>query len=99
MTACPVRFAIDEDVGHFAFGDCPVLNSVIFWPRVSSAFIAWSVSNSHNRANWQLTTLKRLCSVLGLITAFALERRDVPSVDPDGSKHVFLVQTLNFALF
>ena len=66
------------------------LSSVIFRPRVPSAFIAWSVGQSRNRTNWQLTTVKRLRNVLRLITEFALEeRRDVESVDPDGQNFVF----------
>ena len=78
------------NVGKFAFGNCPAITSIIFRPSVSrGVIIAWSVGNSRNRANWQLTTLKRLHNVLRLITAFALERRDVTTVDPDGSKKVF----------
>ena len=53
---------------------------VVFRPRASPAFIAWAVGGSRNRANWQLTTLKQLRNVLGLITALTLERRDVDEI-------------------
>ena len=67
-------------VGRCAFCNCKNVTSVVFRPPVSSAFIAWSVGNSRKRANWQLTTLKRLRNVLRLVTAFAFERRDVRTV-------------------
>ena len=62
------------------------------WPRfpgVSPAFITWSVCSMRNRANWEVTSVENFRNVLGLITAFALERRDVATIDPDGSKYVF----------
>ena len=62
-------------VGRCAFCLCDNVTSVVFRPPVSRAFIAWSVGNSRKRANWQLTTLKRLRNVLRLVTAFAFERR------------------------
>ena len=62
-------------VGRCAFCNCKNITSVVFRPPVSRAFIAWSVGNSRKRANWQLTTLKRLRNVLRLVTAFAFERR------------------------
>ena len=51
--------------------------------------VAWAVGSMRNRANWQLTSVKQLRNVLRLITAFALERRDVATIDPDGRKGVF----------
>ena len=73
-----------------AFGGCSGLVSIVFRPPVSrDAFVAWAVGSSRHRANWQLTTVKHSRNVLRLITALALERRDVSSVDPDGSKGVF----------
>ena len=48
-----------------------------------ASFIVWAVGSSRNRANWQLTTLKQSRNVLRLITALALERRDVADLDPD----------------
>ena len=64
-----------------AFAYCTGLISVVFRPPVSQrAFIAWAVGSSRNRANWQLTTLKRLLNVLKLIAVFVLERRDVSTV-------------------
>ena len=62
-------------VGRCAFCLCDNVTSVVFRPPASRAFIAWSVGNSRKRANWQLTTLKRLRNVLRLVTAFAFERR------------------------
>merc|ERR1712025_433607 len=78
------------DVESCAFADCTGLTSVVFRPPVGRAvFIAWAVSSMRNRDNWQLTTLKQSRNVLRLITALALESRDVGSVDPDGSNGVF----------
>ena len=77
-------------VGSSLFeGTALTSTSIIFRPRVSAAFITWTVSNSRNRANWQLTTVKRLRNVLRIITTLALERRDVTTLDPDGCKNVF----------
>ena len=77
-------------VGDKAFCDCTALTSVVFRPPVSrGAFIAWAVGSSRNRANWQLTTVERLRNVVRHITEFALERRDVASIDPDGQRGVF----------
>jgi len=76
-------------VGDCAFGDCTGLTAVAFRPRLSGAFIAWAVGSMRNRVNWQLTTLKQSRNVLRLITALALERRDVATVDPGGRKEVF----------
>ena len=75
--------------GHSSFKDCKQLDSVIFRPRVAGAFIAWAVGSSRNRTNWQLTIVQRLRNVLRLITALALERRDVADVDPCGRHHIF----------
>jgi len=78
------------NVGKSAFRDCTALTSVAFRPPVSrGAFIAWAVGSSRNRTNWALTTVKRLRNVLRLVTALVLERRDVVSLDPDGSGKVF----------
>ena len=43
-------------------------------PPPSEAFIAWAVGSSRNRANWQLTILKRMRNVLRLITSLSLKR-------------------------
>ena len=72
-----------------AFQDCTGLASVVFAPRVPTAFIAWAVGSSRHRTNWQLTTLKQTRNVLHLITQLALERRDIRSVDRSGEKRVF----------
>ena len=78
-------------VGSRAFGYCTALTSVVFRPPVSrGAFITWAVGSSRSRANWQLTTVRRLRNVLRLITTLALWSRDVAYVDADGSKGVFL---------
>ena len=78
--------------GLRAFANCRALTTVIFRPRLtgaSPAFIAWAISNSHNRKNCKLTTVKYLHNVLRLVTTLALERRNVSSVDPNRDKHVF----------
>ena len=77
------------NIGDCAFGGCKKLKSVVFLPSAPPAFVAWAVGGSRNRANWQLTTVMRLRNVLRLVTEFALERRSVVSVDPDGRKRVF----------
>ena len=78
-------------VEEYVFCHCTTLTSVVFKPRVSCAFIVWSVSNMRNRANWQLNTIKRLRNVLAIITVYAFEGpdRDVGTVDPGGRKGVF----------
>ena len=48
------------------------------------------MGNSRNRANWALTSVMRLRNVLRLITVFALDPRDVDSVDPFGIRGVFM---------
>merc|ERR1712037_844607 len=69
---------------------CTALTSVVFRPPPSrAAFIAWAVGSSRNRANCQLTTVKRLRNVMRIMTTLALWSRDVASLDPDGSKCVF----------
>ena len=75
-------------VGCAAFRTCTALITAIFRPRIPLALIAWA-SSSRNRTNWQLTAVKQSRNVLRLITALALERRDVSSVDPDGQMEVF----------
>ena len=77
------------NVGCWAFRDCTNLTSVSFRPRLPATFIAWAVGNMRNRDNWQVTSVKRLRNVLGLITAFGFERRHASSVDPRGEKGVF----------
>ena len=77
-----------KNVGDSAFASTS-LTSVGFRPPVSGSFITWVVGSSRNRANWQLTTVKYLRNVLCLVMALALERRDVSTVDPDGSREVF----------
>ena len=64
-----------------AFKNCPRLNTITVRPRVPPAFLIWAVGNSRNRANWQLTTLKRLRNVLGIIMSFVLKRRDVVTAE------------------
>ena len=62
----------------------------MFRPPVSrGAFFAWAVGSMRNSANWQVTTVKHIRGVVHLITAFALERRHVSTLDPDGTKRVF----------
>ena len=78
------------DIGVEAFSTCTSLTSCVFRPpRVGAAYIVFAISNSRNRDNWGLTSVKQLRNVLRLITMLALERRDVASVDPDGEKRVF----------
>ena len=73
------------DVHEFAFDGYIALSSVDFRSMSRPALIVWAVGNSHNRDNWELTSVMRLCNVLSLITVFALESRDVVStLDPDG---------------
>jgi hypothetical protein len=79
-------------VGNNAFEDCTGLTSVAFRCRVlsvSPVFIVWAVGNSRNRDNCEITTLKYTRNVLRLITVLTFERRDIASVDPDGSRGVF----------
>ena len=76
-------------VSSRAFAKCASLTRIMFRPRVSCAFLAWAVGHSRNRTNWQLTTLARIRNVLSLITALALDRRDVTCVDPEGRMSVF----------
>ena len=78
------------DVGEFAFSGCNDLTSVDFCSMSRPALITWAVGNSRNRANWALTSVMRLRNVLTLITVFALDTRDVDSVDPFGIKGVFM---------
>lgn len=68
-------------IGLRSFQGCTGLTSIIFRPRLSSIFIAWAVGRMRNRANWRLTTVKRLRNVLRLITALAFEQRDMSTVD------------------
>ena len=78
-------------VGYKCFWGCKGLTSVVFRPPVSrGAFIAWAVGSSRNRANWQLTTVKRLRNVLRFVTVLVMWSRDVATVDPDGSRRVFM---------
>ena len=77
------------DFGSGAFKKCTALTSVVFRSRVSRAFTTFSVGSMRNRANWQITSVKNLRNVLRLITAFACERRDLVTIDPEGSKRVF----------
>jgi len=74
-----------------AFDDCPKLRTFFFRPRVTGAsptFIAWAVSGSRKRSNWQLTTVKQLRNVLRLITEFACESHDLAIIDPNGRLRV-----------
>ena len=47
------------------------------------------MGSSRQRANWHLTVVKRLRNVLGLITAFTVDRRDVRAEDPEGRQELF----------
>ena len=76
-------------LGRDVFLNCSALTSVVFRPKVSRAFIVWSVGKSRNRNNWSLTTLHQMRNVLRLITVFALDQRDVFALDPDGSRNLF----------
>lgn len=77
-------------VGPAAFAQCTGLTSVAFRRALSScAFVSWAVSSMRNRANWQLTTLKRCRNVLRIITEFAIERRDVAAICPGGHSMAF----------
>lgn len=77
------------DIGPNAFEKCTGLTSVTCQLRIPTEFIVWVVSSSRNRDNWEYTTVKYSRNVLKLITMFALERRDVGSVDPGGMRGVF----------
>ena len=78
------------DVGEGAFCNCSQLVSVDIRLMSRPALIAWAVGSSHNRDNWQRTSVMRLRNVLALITVLALDPRGVDSVDSYGIKGVFM---------
>ena len=90
LTWVSLPHSLGDNVGEGAFSNCSQLASVDIRLMSRPALIAWAVGSSHNRDNWQRTSVMRLRNVLKLITVLALDPRGVDSVDSYGIKGVFM---------
>ena len=64
--------------GKDVFFECYGLKTVFQLPAAPWVFVVWALSESRNRNNWQLTTIRYLRNLLRLIGRFTVEKHNFP---------------------
>ena len=64
--------------GKDVFFECYGLKTVFQLPAAPWVFVVWALSESRNRNNWQLTTIRYSRNLLRLIGRFTVEKHNFP---------------------